>query len=323
MEESYVNFPIYNFFVNITDSYPKIYWPKLEIFLLEELKKIPIPNKPKPPLPPGCFATLFGNSEDYNQKYKEYKKQLVLTDLKYDNAKKAIINTLTNPRLHPDTAIPLLNEAVRRSYTYNKSIVSKKGIAEKQFYVILKSYFGDNILINKGISDGVNLPYIPDFIFYDNKRNLHIDIEIDEPYRIETGEPTHYNYVIHRSDNWEVNSSDEKRDNLFMRKGWFIIKFSEKQVFKYPESCCKVISDLLKSVFDDMTFSEVFSNVEDIIPYSAYSISDCVSLESAGYREGYLDVKINRPKFTINSYFKDLIEEYLKFENYLASNDYW
>lgn len=323
MEESYVNFPIYDFFFDITDTYPKIYWPKLEIFLLEELKKIPIPYKPKPPLPPGCFATMFVSGEDYAQKYKDYKRQLVLIDLKYDKAKKAIINTLTNPRLHLETAIPLLNEAVSRSSTFNKSIVSKKGVAERQFYLILKSYFGDNVLINKGISDGVNLPYIPDFIFYDNKKNLHIDIEIDEPYRIETGEPTHYNYAMHKSDNWEVYSSDKKRDNLFMRKGWFIIKFSEEQVIKYPKSCCKVISELLKSVFDDTTYYEVFSNVEDIIPDSTYSITDCVSLENTKYREGYLGVNINRPNFTINSYFKDLIEEYLKFEEYLASNDYW
>jgi len=34
----------------------------------------------------------------------------------------------------------------------------------------------------------------PDFIFYDPVSKLKIDIEIDEPYVLTTGEPIHYDY---------------------------------------------------------------------------------------------------------------------------------
>ena len=35
-------------------------------------------------------------------------------------------------------------------------------------------------------------PYTPDFAYIDERLNLYIDIEIDEPYVYRTGKPTHY-----------------------------------------------------------------------------------------------------------------------------------
>ena len=86
-----------------------------------------------------------------------------------------------------------LNQLLAATAAAKITFESPKGKSEKNFHIILNKYFEGSIFINKGIEFFNNTrAYIPDFIFIHQKSNLHIDIEIDEPYVGDTGQPIHY-----------------------------------------------------------------------------------------------------------------------------------
>lgn len=68
--------------------------------------------------------------------------------------------------------------------------------------------------------------------------SLSIDIEIDEPYVGNTKAPHH---CIDQG-------KDDIRNEFFTNGNWVVIRFSEKQVVKYPRSCCKVIASVVARV---------------------------------------------------------------------------
>lgn len=82
------------------------------------------------------------------------------------------------------------------------------------------------------------IPYRIDIAFIDQSLHLYIDIEIDEPYNDETGEPVYE----------DVLNYENKRHQLFLDKGWLVIRFAEEQVVKQPENCCKVIANVINKV---------------------------------------------------------------------------
>jgi hypothetical protein len=115
MDECYLDFSLSDFFFDIYYSYPKIFCPNLQLLLLDELKKIPIPGKPKPPIPPGCLGSVFGATKEYLQKYMDYKKQLEIIDHKCHNARKGLANKLLNPHSDLQSSIQFLHKAIEKS----------------------------------------------------------------------------------------------------------------------------------------------------------------------------------------------------------------
>lgn len=93
--------------------------------------------------------------------------------------------------------------------------------------------FHDKIKINMGL--GYRSPFIPDFVFDDG--DLCIDIEIDEPYDVSERKPIHY-----------IGSDDDKRNTFFLDKNWFVLRFAEEQIIKYPEKCVAAIKLLVKTI---------------------------------------------------------------------------
>ncbi|TEB40545.1 hypothetical protein D0809_30065, partial [Flavobacterium circumlabens] len=100
---------------------------------------------------------------------------------------------------------------------------------ESYFDYKLSKYFKGHIKTKKVIDNGWKYPYQPDFILYYQKYNLCIDIEIDEPYAMGSKKPIHFD--------------DDKRNKFFLSKGWHIIRFAEEQICRYPDLCCKMISE--------------------------------------------------------------------------------
>lgn len=150
----------------------------------------------------------------------------------------------------------------------------KSGLTESYFEYKLNKYFKGHIKTNKVIDNGWKHPYQPDFILYYPKYNLCIDIEIDEPYAMGRQNPIHFN--------------DQKRNNFFLSKGWHIIRFAEEQVCRYPDLCCKMISEFIRFTTEESIWTEGLEDFKDIPDIPAWTESEAEQMAKSSYRNGYL-----------------------------------
>lgn len=96
----------------------------------------------------------------------------------------------------------------------------KRGAGENNLYAALLEWFPCMIYRNYVLESFLtHMPYVPDIIFQDPLSNLHIDIEIDEPYSHDSGQPTHY----------YPDKYEDVRNLFFSKHGWIVIRFSEQQ----------------------------------------------------------------------------------------------
>ncbi len=182
---------------------------------------------------------------------------------------------------------PLLLPTFVRFYLRNmpsppREIVRKfqLGSSEVYFGNVLKEYFGERILENHTISNidySVDRPYEPDFVYFEYSPEICIDIEIDEPYDFVSRLPTHY-----------IGSNDEERDDFFLRKDWFVIRFSEEQVVRWPDSCCKAIAQFVNLFVDDKWNMELFDGIPDLNTKGRWDKDKSNALAAIGFRESYL-----------------------------------
>lgn len=118
--------------------------------------------------------------------------------------------------------------------------------------------------------------YIPDFIYIDPITGFYIDIELDEPYVYDTGEPTHY------------QGYDDKRNQFFFNNGWAIIRFSEEQIIKYPDSCCKALAEAVAYIRSDDTVLEPFLKISDLSLIRHWGQNEAIKMAQDNYRDTYL-----------------------------------
>lgn len=129
--------------------------------------------------------------------------------------------------------LELILEEIKFTINPNKEIKnSKRGIAEEYFENYLNKWFKNRVYKNYEFSDiEYTRGYCPDFIIQEDS-NLHIDIEIDEPYDFIGKKQIHYTV-----DNIHINTN---RDSPFTNTcGWIVIRFAEEQVVRYPNECCR------------------------------------------------------------------------------------
>ncbi|MBE6231185.1 MAG: hypothetical protein E7117_02325 [Bacteroidales bacterium] len=122
---------------------------------------------------------------------------------------------------------------------------------------------------------GWNKPYIPDFVLYQARNNLYIDIEIDEPYDINYRKPIHY-----------IGSNDVNRDNYLISNGWVVIRYSEKQIFSQLE---EVIKDLQSKIcwLEDANFCSSSLSTEN-----RWTYNEAENYAKENFREQYLGIDI-------------------------------
>lgn len=128
-----------------------------------------------------------------------------------------------------------------------------KGRYEPFFHSILTQKFGDNIFDNLEFTLPNGNAFVPDFAYIDTSTGLCIDIEIDEPYTSDTKVPIH------------CIGEDDYRNNFFLSKGWFVIRFAEIQIAKYPNQCCDFIKNLIENITDGKEFEQFH------FPYQCWS----------------------------------------------------
>lgn len=153
------------------------------------------------------------------------------------------------------------------------------GIAEKQFKEqYLYKYFPGNLMFDDRI---LNISvkaifYEPDVTYQNEKNNLNlfIDIEIDEPYD-GIGTPIHY------------SGSDDQRNYDFNKRGWIVIRFAESQIIRQPDSCCKVIAEVIDAVAH-LGYLKQLEDTEELETVRQWSKEEALHLKYLKYRENYL-----------------------------------
>ncbi len=157
----------------------------------------------------------------------------------------------------------------------------KEGVSEKSFFILLRAEFGNRIKKGKGVTAGEFGPkYLPDFIYYDNVRQIYIDIEIDEPYDLQTGLPIH------------CQGQDEKRDQFFLSINWCVVRFSEFQVVNDPDGCIKTLESIIQLLEDGLLEWTIY-----VAKDPGWDRDKAIEMEKSGYREEYLGIpKLERIK---------------------------
>ena len=151
------------------------------------------------------------------------------------------------------------------------------GVSEKGFYQILRRLFP---LVTQGMAfdnPEFSYPYSADFILV-HESGLSIDIEVDEPYIGDTKAPHH---CIDQG-------KDDTRNKFFTSNNWVVIRFSEKQVVKYPYSCCKFIALVLARVAGDLTYLNQLGEIADLPSEPMWNIKQAKKWAKANYRKTYL-----------------------------------
>ncbi|WP_166382448.1 hypothetical protein [Polaribacter sp. 11A2H] len=204
--------------------------------------------------------------------------------------KSAVVNSNTTKRVNYSTdkirtcstQYPVVRKpqqkSIIRSFRLGRN--NRKGYKEEEFYnAIKKHFYNDFDIIDNAmlaIGEGTS-PYEPDIAMISKgAKNIYIDIEIDEPYAGVSRKLTH------------CYPEDTNRDNYFVDRGWFVIRFSEKQVHYQIEECLQEIVEVIAAVhisFRSKNLSS-FRNIDRIECWEKYKAS---YWESVNYRENYLN----------------------------------
>lgn len=158
------------------------------------------------------------------------------------------------------------------------------------FYKILNEYFPEKVLTNYTIAqDEENTCFVPNYIVSVSDRRLYIDVEIDVPYDIESGEPQSFKGTP--ANPGDQSFSKQEHDNFFEKEGWVVVRFAEEQIINQPISCCKFIAQTIYEILGDDAVLQKFNTVDNIQPVDTWSYQQCIELRDNHYRQKYLGIK--------------------------------
>lgn len=213
--------------------------------------------------------------EEYTQKMEKYyiekrkienkfKSELETYKSKIKANRERVINDIYLRNLEPETCAS------------RGELSPRRGTAELKFLEKLNSHLKEFIFVDmvpQLNSYSTSNTYNPDITLICPKTNLHIDIEIDEPYTLVDKKPIHY-----------IDCGDDERNEFFLGLNWCIIRFTEKQVVENTLECIKTI----KSVYDNIINMSIgYDNFLESIPRWTYEESLIMSKNQ--YREKYLN----------------------------------
>lgn len=219
---------------------------------------------------------------EYNLMLTKYEEELKLSQEK-------IINTEKNITIEHNEFEKLLPQRYYKyKYKFILSLVMpyqqptrsldkiKRGKSEIYFLEQLLIQYGDQIKVDYKLSLN-SFSYYPDFIFICERTNLHIDIEIDEPYTLNEKEPIHF-----------IDSKDEDRDNFFLENNWIVIRFSEEQILKEVDNCIKTIESVRNSIKSSTLHSPLKYNVF-VTKHKRWTYEEAIVFAKNRYRENLLN----------------------------------
>lgn len=145
-----------------------------------------------------------------------------------------------------------------------------RGKYEIMFLERLLNHFGRKIRMDT-TPNTYKKYYYPDFTYICDRTNLHIDIEIDEPYSLIDKMPIHY-----------IGSRDEARNEYFLSYNWVVIRFSEKQVNQDIDGCINLIENVVNAILNKKT---MFDNPLQL--QSRWSYEEALLMASNNERNFY------------------------------------
>lgn len=214
-------------------------------------------------------------SERNNQNWKDYRDKL--SAYEYYIAKEKELESLKN---NPNNTVLEKRKMILSLQKIGDLIVesvqeTKAGFLESYFYKILSAKYSDRIHRNKRVGS-----YYPDFIYVDNEKNVYINIEIDEPYVLDTNEPIHYEGI------------DESRNSFFMNMGFSIIRFSERQIYFYAEICVEHIDNIIRCMETGENY------IQAALPFDIrWNKEEAKLMASQRLREKYLNIPYSEDPF--------------------------
>jgi hypothetical protein len=151
------------------------------------------------------------------------------------------------------------------------------GASEKAFGQILETFFPGRVKaqLRLAIPDWERA-YSTDFTVSFPELGIWIDVEIDEPYDYRTGKPTH------------CIDDDCHRNSFFLKNNWIVVRFSEEQVVRYPESCCLELAGVIQRVTKIQRYSAALSEVPPLIPLPMWTSRLAKKMAKAKTRDTYL-----------------------------------
>jgi len=153
------------------------------------------------------------------------------------------------------------------------------GASEKAFGQVLEKFFPGRVKAQLRLPipnwDGA---YSTDFTISFPEIGIWIDVEIDEPYDYKTGNPTHC------SD----DERDRNRNSFFLNNNWIVVRFSEEQVVRYPESCCKEIALVIRRVTGIEKYVHDLADAASLAPSPMWTSRQAKKMAKAKVRDKYL-----------------------------------
>jgi hypothetical protein len=153
------------------------------------------------------------------------------------------------------------------------------GASEEAFRKVLERFFPERV------STQLRLPipnwdgaYSTDFTISFPSIGVWIDVEIDEPYDYKTLNPTHC----------ADDERDRNRNSFFLKNNWIVVRFSEEQVVRHPESCCKEVATVVQIVTGMTRYSQALSTVPTLMPMPMWTKQQALKMAKAKARDKYL-----------------------------------
>ncbi|YAF99403.1 MAG: hypothetical protein AB3A66_30110 (plasmid) [Nodularia sp. CChRGM 3473] len=188
---------------------------------------------------------------------------------------------MKNRPCYPLLFIP---EAVKRGQFKPLILPSKSsentrlGTCEKDFGLILRNYFDPHVFSQQQLlPPGHDRAYSADFLFVEASTNLHVDIEVDEPFAFETKEPIH------------CVGMDDYRNKCFVEANWIVLRFAEEQVKSQPLRCLRVLANVVSKYTGNDSWQLLFKDVERLTPIWQWTSQKSQKLKRNHYRQQYLN----------------------------------
>jgi hypothetical protein len=260
------------------NNYPLFFKSKL-FSAIEASKPMP-PQPPKQPQSPklvkkNWFEKIFLFVDEQDDKIinanrmKKYSEQLAKYDLDLIEYKKQVNILLaeTNIKIfRNEQKKDILSKTIYADLSTRETL---KGRYESFFLNHLSSKFSSKIFNNLEFQLPNSYAFVPDFSYVDKSIGLCIDIEIDEPYTSDNKTPIH------------CIGDDDYRNNYFLSKGWFVVRFAEVQIAKYPKQCC----DFIASIIEHITTGKDIDNF--ILPIKTWNSYEASEMAKNNFRNTY------------------------------------
>lgn len=219
--------------------------------------------------------------ERYEVMRQDYEAQLA----EYNNRIDKLLSAENLRTLHMQKIRTYLEERLIPTFMdCDSSDTIKKGASEDFFVSLLRKFAGTewDIYVNKKIPVKDSF-YYPDIIIVNN--NIYVDVEIDEPYAGNDGTPIHYINLLYGMD----QSVDKDRNEFMTKHGWEVVRFSEEQIFKYPERCLDVIFYVMNNLWWGDTFDK--NELEESFICEKWTKDQAAKMAYKRFRRTYVPLK--------------------------------